>query len=71
MYFVFRVWFDQNGTQANSIQKFDTLIQAQKRFWNILAADADSADVQYGLVQVVDNNGNCYANQVFDNRVAG
>ena len=46
MYFVFRVWFDQNGTQANSIQKFDTLIQAQKRFWNILAADADSADVQ-------------------------
>ena len=68
MYFVFRVFFDQSGTQSNSIQKFDTLIQAQKRFWNILAADADSANIQYELVHIVDGVGNCYATQVFDNR---
>ena len=68
MYFVIRVNFDQSGKQSNGIQMFTDLVQAQKRFYNVLAADIDKAEYQYELVQIVDENGLVLMSQVFDNR---
>lgn len=69
MYFVTRVFFDQTGKQSSSIQVFNDLISARKRFYSILAADIDQAQYQYELVQIVAENGMTLATQTFDNRV--
>ena len=68
MFFVIRVNYNQAGTQSNSIQKFNDLLSAKKRFYSILAADIDNGDYQYELVQVLDDAGNCIVSQVLDNR---
>ena len=68
MYFVTRVFFDKSGVQSNSIQKFDDIIPAQKRFYTILASDIDNDNYQYELVQIVRDTGETMASQVFDNR---
>lgn len=71
MLFVIRAFFSKStGKQSNSIQKFNTEIEARKRFYNILAADIDGADIDYELVQIVREDGVCIASQVFDNRGA-
>lgn len=70
MYFVTRVNFDQTGKQNNSVQMFTDLVQAQKRFYNLLAADIDSDKFQYELIQIVDESGALLATQMFDNRIA-
>lgn len=70
MYFVTRVNFDQTGKQSNSVQMFTDLVQAQKRFYNILAADIDNDNFQFELVQIVDERGLTLATQAFDNREA-
>ena len=56
------------GEEAHSQQKFDTQIAAMKRFYSILAADIDSDNYAYELVQVVHSDGMTYSSQVFDNR---
>lgn len=68
MYFVTRVNFDQTGKQSNSIQMFTDLVQAQKRFYSVLASDIDSENYQFEMVQIVDETGAVLASQVFDNR---
>ena len=68
MYFVTRVNFNQEGKQSNSIQMFTDLVQAQKRFYNVLAADIDNENYQFEMVQIVDEKGLVLASQVFDNR---
>jgi hypothetical protein len=70
MYFVTRVNFDQTGKQSNSIQMFTDLVQAQKRFYSVLASDIDSENYQFEMVQIVDEAGAVLASQVFDNRPA-
>lgn len=70
MYFVTRVNFDQTGKQSNSIQMFTDLVQAQKRFYSVLASDIDSENYQFEMVQIVRDDGICVASQVFDNRVS-
>lgn len=68
MYFVMRVNFDQTGKQSNSVQMFTDLVQAQKRWHTVIAADIDSDNYQYELVQIVDESGIVLATQVLDNR---
>ena len=68
MYFVVRVFFDQNNIQSNSIQKYTDLIAAKKRFYTLLASDIDNGNYLYELVQIIDERGTCLASQVFDNR---
>lgn len=66
-YLVFRYNVSKSGTEAHSEQKFDTETQALKRFYNILAADIDSDNLQYEFVQVVNSeSGGAIKNQVFD-----
>lgn len=72
MYFVVRVFFSKStGKQSNSVQKFDTEIEARKRFYSILAADIDGEDIDFELVQIVKEDGICIASQAIDNRVVG
>ena len=68
MYFVVRVFFNQEGTQSNSIQKYTELLDAQKRYYTILASDIDNNNYQYELVMIVDDHGVIFATQVFDRR---
>ena len=57
-YFVHRVNFNATtGKQSNSTQTYTDLVQAQKRYYNILAADIDAADYSYELVQIIDERG--------------
>ena len=70
MYFVFRVFFNATtGTQSNSAQMYTDLVQAQKRFYTILASDIDEDKYSYELVMITDSNGLTLAYQVFDKRV--
>lgn len=69
MFFVARVFFSKStGKQSNSIQMYADEVAAYKRYYNILAADIDGADIDYELVQIVREDGIVLASQVFDNR---
>ena len=70
MYFVFRFNVNRTGSEAHSEQRFDNETAAFKRYYNILAADIDSAELAYELVQIVREDGIVVASQVFDNREA-
>lgn len=70
MYFVFRFLIKTNAEESHSEQRYDTEIAARKRFYNILAADIDNADIAYELVQIVREDGIVIESQVFDNREA-
>lgn len=69
-YFVHRVRIDVSGTQTHSTQTYTDKAQARKRWHNILAADQDSADVRYELVQVLRSDGVCTDLEIIDNRTA-
>ena len=71
MYFVFRFSLKNSGEESHSEQRFDSEITARKRYYNVLAADIDSTEIAYELVQIVREDGICVASQVFDNRVEG
>ena len=66
-YLVFRYNISKTGQEAHSEQRFETETQALKRFYNILAADIDSENLEYEFVQVVNSaSGGAIKNQVFD-----
>lgn len=71
MYFVFRFFLKNSGEEGRSEQRYDSEIAARKRFYNILAADIDSTEIAYELVQIVREDGIVIAVQVFDNRTEG
>ena len=68
MFIVTRFNINQSGQETHSQQRFEDQTLAMKRFYNILAADIDSAQYVYELVQVVRDDGIAIASQVFDNR---
>ena len=66
-FIVLRFNINQQGTEAHSEQKFTDETQAMKRYYNILAADIDSDNYVYELVQVIrSTDGSAIASQVFD-----
>jgi hypothetical protein len=70
LYFVHRVKIDVSGAQTQSTQTFTDKTQARKRWHNILAADLDSQDIAYELVQVLRSDGICTDLEIIDNRTA-
>ena len=68
MYFVTRVFYNQEMQKSASIQDYDNEIAARKRFYSILASDIDSNTYLYELVQIVRDDGVCIASEVFDRR---
>lgn len=68
-YIVLRYFISKAGVESHSEQRFDDEIQARKRYYNILAADIDSQNLQYEIVQVIrstDGSTISGCNQVFD-----
>lgn len=68
-YIVLRYFINRDGQESHSEQRFDYEVQARKRFYNILAADIDSNNLQYELVQVIRSTDGATidgCNQVFD-----
>lgn len=66
-YLVFRYNVSKAGVEAHSEQRFESEVQALKRFYNILAADIDSENLLYELVKVArSSDGGDIKNQVFD-----
>lgn len=64
-YLVFRYNVSKSGQEAHSEQRFETEAKALKRFYNILAADIDSDNYTYELVQIVrSSDGLAIKNQV-------
>lgn len=70
MFFVTRVCIDTKDEQSNSIQRYDDLTQAKKRWHNVIAADIDKESVRFEMVQIVRDNGLCVASEIIDNRPA-
>lgn len=68
MYFVTRVCIDTENQQTNSIQKYDDVIQARKRWHNIIAADIDKTTILFEMVQIIRDNGICIDSEIIDNR---
>ena len=68
MFFVHRVNINKEGSQANSIQRYDDEVAARKRYYNILAADIDNDNYLYEMVLIVREDGIVMESQVFDNR---
>ena len=65
-YIVLRFNINKQGQEAHSEQKYTDEVQAMKRYYNILAADIDSENYTYELVQVIrSTDGAAIANQVF------
>ncbi len=65
-FIVLRFNISKAGQEAHSEQKYTDETQAMKRFYNILAADIDSDNYTYELVQVIrSTDGATIANQVF------
>lgn len=68
-YIVLRYFINKAGEESHSEQRFNDEIQARKRYYNILAADIDSQNLQYEIVQVIrstDGSTISGCNQVFD-----
>jgi len=66
-FIVLRFNINNQGQESHSEQRYDDKTQALKRFYNILAADIDSENLQYELVQVIDSiDGSAIMNQVLD-----
>lgn len=68
MYFVTRVIISTEGAQTQSIQRYDTEVQARKRAYTIIGSDLDKEGISFELVQVVKDNGLCLFSEVIDNR---
>lgn len=65
-YLVFRFNISKSGQESHSEQKFDTEVQALKRFYSIIASDIDSDNYTYEIVQIVrSEDGSVIKNQVF------
>lgn len=68
-FIVLRYFINKSGQESHSEQRYDDEIQARKRYHNIIAADIDSNNLQYELVQVIrstDGSVISGCNEVFD-----
>ena len=57
-YLVVRVFWNGQGTQSNSIERYTDFNAARKRFYTILGSDIDKSSVSYEIVTILDNTGN-------------
>lgn len=67
-YQVFRIFFS-GETRQHSVQYFDTLEDAQKRYFNVIAADLANDQITYNAAYIIDSNGLMVEGRVFDRRI--
>ena len=66
-YSVIRIFF-KGDAETHSVQMFDTLQDAQKRYFNIIASDLADESVTYQSAYIIDSNGLMMEGRVFDRR---
>lgn len=68
-YSVIRIFF-KGDAETHSVQMFDTLQDAQKRYFNIIASDLADDSITYQSAYIIDSNGLMLEGRVFDRREA-
>lgn len=69
-YIVTRYIIPYEGNDTRSQERFDTDVNAKKRWHSIIATDIDKRDtIAWEMVQIVRSDGICIASEVMDNRV--
>lgn len=64
---VVRIFF-KGDAETHSIEFKDTLLEAQQRFFNVVAADLANAEVTYQAAYIIDASGLMVEGRVFDRR---
>lgn len=64
-YSVIRIFF-KGDVETHSVEHKSTLLDAQKRYFNIIAADLASEDITYQAAYIIDSNGMMVEGRVFD-----
>ena len=64
-YSIVRIYF-KGETETHSIEQKATLIEAQQRYFNILAADLANDTITYVSAFIIDNKGMMVEGRVFD-----
>lgn len=68
-YSVIRIFY-KGDAETHSVQQFDTLQDAQKRYFNIIASDLADESITYQSAYIIDSNGLMMEGRVFDRREA-
>lgn len=63
-YQVIRVFF-KGAEEAHSIQFFDTLRDAQKRYYNIIATDISNSEITYCACYIINSAGQICESRIF------
>ena len=58
--------FIVGGKETHSMEMKDTLMEAQKRYFSIIATDLANADVTYQATYIIDSNGLMVEGRVFN-----
>lgn len=66
-YAIVRIYY-KGEAETHSVEYRDTLLDAQQRFFNIVAADLANADITYQACYIIDANGLIREGRVFDRR---
>lgn len=64
-YSVVRIFF-KGDAETHSVENKGTLLDAQKRYFNIIAADLANEDITYQAAYIIDSNGMMVEGRVFD-----
>ncbi len=64
-YSVVRIFF-KGDAETHSVEHKSTLLDAQKRYFNIIAADLANDDITYQAAYIIDSNGMMVEGRVFD-----
>lgn len=62
---VIRIFF-KGEVKSNSVEYFDNILNAEKRYHNIISADLGNDEVTYQATYIIDNGGNMLEHAIFD-----
>ena len=65
-YAVVRVTHTQENGFVHSVQEIDDRREAQKRYYNVIAADENNTDLDFHMAMWVDQDGNVLEKATFD-----
>lgn len=66
MFFTIIRQFFKGNTETHSVEVKQSLEEARKRFFGIIAADLNDADITYQAAYIIDSNGLMIEGRVFD-----
>lgn len=66
MFFTVVRQFFKGNTETHSVEVKQSLEEARKRFFGIIATDLNDADITYQAAYIIDSNGLMIEGRVFD-----